>query len=358
MRFIARTFLVGVIALSLCAGTIAAERGPLLISEVPSNQVFTEDEIRTVKSKDISSLKSQPTNALVSDYIYFLTVSEVKPEVATQAERDILQRAASYKPNAYREHSEGPIAVPIFDIASLAKHKLMQMDAYAKKSEFLSLLQANPDRFATLSTSNGVNLHSAKMALHDAEGLSPTITDTLIEKYSSLGGDESLALLNVLVDTQKSYEAAEALFDSDLKSPLKHQLLRALPKHFTDSQQKMLLERLIKKRSELASQAIIQYSRLPSNSINTDLFYSYLSDGKLGASSAYALSRVINRDGDYSKLIDYLKSNRSSRLAVANGILALKFVDTPESKGYLKELLENDEILFEDMKAEVALWLK
>lgn len=357
MRLISRTCFVAVIALSLFIGTIASAGGPLLISEVPTNQVFTENEIITIKSQHLSSLKSQPTNALISDYIYFLNVSKIEPEIATQAERDILQRAASYKPNAYREHSEGPIAVPIFDIASLAKHKLMQMDAYAKKSEFLSLLQANPDRFATLSTSNGVNLHSAKMALHDAEDLSPTITETLIEKYSSLGGHESLVLLNVLVDTQKSYEAAEALFDSDLKSPLKHQLLRALPKHFTDSQQEMLLERLIKKRSELASQAIIQYSRLPSNSINTDLFYSYLSDGKLGASSAYALSRVINRDGDYSKLIDYLTSNRSSRLAVANGILALKFVDTPESKGYLKELLENDEILFEDMKAEVALWL-
>lgn len=357
MRFITRTFLVGVIALSLCEKTNAASAGPLLISEVPFNQVFTENEIITVKSQDISSLKSQPENALVSDYIYFLTVSEVRPELATQADIDFLQRAASFKPTAYREHPEGPIAVPIFDTASLAKHKLLQIDAYAKKSEFSYLLQANPERFVLLSTSNRVNVNAAKIALQETVSLTPAITDVLIDKYSSRGGQESLVLLNVLVDTQKSFKAAEALLDSDLKSPLKHQLLRALPKHFTDRQQEMLLEQLIKQRSDLASQAIIQYSRLPSNIISTDLFYTNLSDEKLGASSAYALSRVINRDGDYSKLIDYIKNNRSSRLAVANGVLALKFANTGESKGYLKELLENDEILFEDMKAEVAIWL-
>lgn len=357
MRFISKICLVAVISTSLCNGSIAAEGGPLLISEVPANQVFTDNEIIAVKRQDISSLKSQPTNALVSDYLYFLSASEIKPEQAKQTDLELLRSAALYKPSAYQEHPEGPIAVPIFDVASLAKHKLLQIEVYAKRSEFLSLLQASPERFASLSTSNRVNLHAAKIVLQDTVSIAPAVIDILIDTYSSQDGQEGLVLLSVLVDTQKSYKAAEALFDSNLKSPHKHQLLRSLSRHFSDSQQKMLLEQLIKRRSELASQAIIEYSRLPLSMINSELFYTYLSDENLGASSAYALSRFINREGDYSKLINYLTSNRSSRHAVANGILALKFVNTTESRAYLKQFMESDAMLFEDMKAEVATWL-
>ncbi len=166
-----------------------------------------------------------------------------------------------------------------------------------------------------------------------------------------------MVLLEALVEKSGSYKAAEVLLNSPHNSPLKHQLLSRLEQYFSEHEQEALLKEQISNKSNLASQALIEYAKLPSGVLEVDILYSNLSDKTLGASSAFALSKVLKVSSDYSKIGDFLKQHRSSRYAVANCLLALKLANTDDSKAQLRDILDQDYIQFEDIKAEVKSWL-
>lgn len=340
-----------------CSNLSASEGGPLLISEVPSNQVYSEERIADVKSQDLAALKGYPEDSLVNEYLLLNKVSDLNPEALSEGDISFLKQVANHKVTAYKQHPEGPIAVPIFDIASLAQHKLLLWKVHSKKLEFDSLLQSNLDLFATMSTENNINVQAAKGSLQDSPALSVASVDLLVNNYSQHEAANSLVLLEALVEKSGSYKAAEVLLNSPHNSPLKHQLLSRLEQYFSEHEQEALLKEQISNKSNLASQAIIEYAKLPSGVLEVDVLYANLSDKTLGASSAFALSRVLNASSDYSKVVDFLKQHRSSRYAVANCLLALKLANTDDSKAQLRDILEQDYIQFEDIKAEVNSWL-
>jgi len=351
------TVLCFALGLSYGSHLSAAETGPLLISEVPSNQVYTEERIAQVKGQSVAVLKGGAEDSLVNEYLLFKKVSEMNPEQLTQHEVNFLKQATIHKVTAFKRHPEGPIAVPIFDISSLARHKLFMSEVYSKKLEFVTLLQTQPVLFAEISTDNLVNLQAAKSALQEVTFLSIPTVDLLVDSYKTDANPNSLQLLESIVEINGSYKATEALLNSPHKSRLKHQLLSRLGKYFSEHEQEVLLKEQILNRTELAPQALVEYGKLPQTVLDRSFIYSYLADETLGSSSAFALSELIRESSDYSTIVDFLRQHRSSRYAVANCLLALKLANTRDSKAQLKDILEQDYIQFEDIKAEVITWL-
>ncbi len=335
----------------------ANEGGPLLISEVPSSQVYTEERIKQVKELSDAALKGGAEDSLVNEYLLFKKVSDLNPEELSQDDINFLKQATIHKVTAYKQHPEGPIAVPIFDISSLAQHKLFMNEVHSKKSEFTTLLQTNPVLFAEASTNNFVNLQAAKSTLQNSPSLPILTVDLLVANYKDHDNPDSLKLLETLVVTSRSYKAAEALLNSQHKSASKHQLLRALDQYFSEHEREALLKELISNRSGLAAQAIIEYGKLPQSVLDRDVLYSHLSDETLGSSSAFALSKLMKDHSDYSTIVEFLRQHQTSRYAVANCLLALKLANTPDSKTQLRDILEQGYIQFEDIKAEVNTWL-
>ncbi|WP_417446083.1 hypothetical protein [Kangiella sp.] len=335
----------------------AYEGAPLLISEVPHNQVYTEEHIAQVKKLSVAALKGGAEDSLVNEYLLFKKVSDLNSEELSQDDINFLKQATIHKVTAYKQHPEGPIAIPIFDISSLARHKLFMNEVHSKKPELASLLQTNSVLFAEASTKSLVNLHAAKSLLQNSPSLPISTIDLLVANYKVHDSPDSLKLLEVLVENSGSYKAAQALLNSPYNSPVKHQLLIRLGQYFSDHEREALLKELISNRTALAPQALIEYGKLPQSVLNRDILYSHLSDETLGASSAFALSQFIKDNSDYSSIVDFLRQHPASRYAVANCLLALKLANTPESKALLRDILEQGYIQFEDIKAEVGTWL-
>ncbi|ACV27189.1 hypothetical protein [Kangiella koreensis] len=351
------TMLCFAIGLSYGSNLSAAETGPLLISEVPSNQVYTEERIAQVKGQSDAVLKRGGEDSLVNEYLLFKKISGMNSEQLSEHDINFLKQATIHKVTAYKQHPEGPIAVPIFDISSLAQHKLFMSEVHSKKPELVTLLQTQPILFAEISTNNSVNLQAAKSALQEATSLSMPTADLLVDSYKTHANPNSLQLLESIVDTNGSYKAAEALLSSPHKSHLKHQLLSRLGQYFSEHEREALLKEQILNRTELAPQALIEYGKLPQTVLDRSILYSYLADETLGSSSAFALSELIRESSDYSNIVDFLRQHGSSRYAVANCLLALKLANTRDSKAHLRDILEQDYIQFEDIKAEVNSWL-
>lgn len=357
MMNIKATMLFLVLGLTYWSNVSAIENGPLLISEIPSDRLYSEERIADVKSQSEAALKSDSEDFLVNEYLLFKKVGDVNPEALSQKDIDFLKQVAIHKPTAYKQHPEGPIAVPIFDISSLAQHKLLLNDIHLKQPEFIELLQTNPAHFTKLSLENSVNVQAAKASLKVPELLSIATETLLVDNYKQHENPNSLVLLEVLAETGRNYKAAEALLNSQHRSPLKHQLLSRLDQYFSEHQQESLLKDQIFKKSDLASQALIEYGKLPQSVMDVDILYANLADKRLGSSSAFALSKVIRDSSDYSTIANYIKQHGSSRHAVANCLLALKLANTGDSKAQLRNILEQGDIQFEDIKAEVSSWI-
>lgn len=344
--------------LAVFSSSNAVESGPLLISDVPAGQVYTDAHIERIKNRDLAALKSGAGDPLVDEYLLTRKIYNLDAESLSQDEVEFLQQASKHQALAYKQHPEGPIAVPIFDVSSLAKHKLFLRGIYLKKPELLKVLNTNVAQFAQSSLLTPTHTEAAKLVLNQSRGhLSPVTIDVLVDGYKHNMNSASLALLRTLVESYKSYSAAAALLSSEYDSPLKHQVMSQLRQHFSATEREKLLREYALNQPKLASQALIEYGKLPLNVLKMEVLYSKLSDNKLGSSSALALSRLLKQSSDYSAVVDHLKQKASSRHAVANGLLTLKLVDTPDSRALLKTTLENDSIQFDDIKAEVTTWV-
>lgn len=346
------------IGLTVWSSSDAVEAGPLLISEVPAGQVYTEAHIEQIKKHDVSVLKANSGDALVDEYLFYKKVFDLDASSLSEEQRRFLEQSSQHKTKVYKRHPEGPIAVPIFDIPSLAKHKLFLNDAFIKKQELVNLLSTNAIQFAQSSFSTPAHTEAAKLVLHESEGsLSPVTIDVLVKNYQHSANPSSLTLLKALMESSQSYSAAAALLSSEYDSPLKHQALGQLGQYFSSAEHEKLLREEALNQPKLASQALIEYGKLPSSVLRMELLYSKLADDKLGASSALALSRVLKQSSDYSAVVDNLKQQGASRHLVANSLLTLKLANTADSRAVLQTILDNDDIQFDDMKAEVTTWL-
>lgn len=357
------------VALGLVAfkSTQAVEKGPLLISEVPSGQVYSDSDITALKNQDIEAYKGSSSNSLAKEYLLYTKVKATAVSNLSDAELSFLNQASEHKATAFQRHPEGPIAVPVFDVASLAKHKLFMADVNRQYKKLLPLLHSDPASFAEMSTKTPAHTQAAKQLLErtasekngavSSGAITSTVTNLLVDNYRNSDSQSSLVFLKALVETTHNYTAAEAVLTSKHKSPLKHQLLESLDGYFSDSEQEALLKQLITDKSELASQALIKYGQLPVSTLDADILYRTLSDPKLGASSALSIARLFESSPDYAQVMEHLKANQKSRVATANSLLVLKLTNSAGSKAALQDILNKDYIQFEDMKVEVSSWL-
>ncbi|GAA4356865.1 hypothetical protein GCM10023151_05250 [Kangiella marina] len=346
----------------------SVEKGPLLLSEVPSSQLYTDRQVAQVKSGDEQWQKGHELNLtgksfLEKDYLLYQKVQQTSLESVAQSDLDFLREASKHKPLAYQKHPEGPIATPVFDVASLASHKLFLHDVNTQKQQLSSQLSTSPELFVRQSMGSAVDTEAARQLLITHSQLTPTTTHLLVKGYREAievgdGAQQSLLLLKTIAEEASDFEAAQAVLNASIRSPHKHQLLTQLHRFFSDAEQEALLSEQINGKTDLASQAIIQYGQLASSVRNNHVLYSNLSDAALGASSALAISRVNKTHPDYSVIVNNLKHNKSSRTFTANNLLVLKLTDNSESRAVLKDILDKGYIQYSDMRAEVASWLQ
>ncbi|RDX37659.1 hypothetical protein DZA50_01675 [Kangiella sp. HD9-110m-PIT-SAG07] len=346
-----------VLGMSSSDKVFAVERGPLLISEVPTHQMYSEEDINDIKLQEVISHKGNEQNTLEKEYSLFQKIKNINSNSLSPDQVEFLKTASKHQATAYTQHPEGPIAVQIFDVASLAKHKLFLHDVELQKSTLEPFWDSNPSLFVKKSLESSVNAQAAKALLNEKGELSSVNVELLVDAYSSTDNIKGHSLLQQLVAKTSSMKAAQALLNSSHKSPIKHQLLSSLEKYFSEIDQETLLREQVTTKSELTSQALIEYGKLPLSVIKIDILYSKLSDAEVGASSAFALSKILKVSSDYSQLLNNLKEKKNSRIETANSLLALKMANSPDANHVLRKVLENDYIQFDDIKAEVTTWL-
>lgn len=347
-----------VIGLVISAEANTVEIGPTLISEVPPNQLYNENDILAIKDSAAKEFKNSGQNSLIKEYSLYQKINLLDPVNLTSAQLSFLKSNIKHQTEAFKRHPEGPIAVPVFDIASLAKYKLFLHHVEQEKIKLKPFFNSNLAIFAQKSLDSPASVQASKALLAESNDLSLLDTEQLINSYKVANHKAALPLLLTLVQQKRSLEAAKAILHSSFQSPLKHQLLRNLDKYFRAEQRETLLREHISAKSKLSSQALAEYGKLPQSVIKIELLYTNLSDPSLGASSAFALAKVLKESSDISVLKSHLQYQKNSRLGMANTLLALKLMDTSASKQLLQEALEQDYVQFDDMKAEVKTWLK
>ena len=347
-----------IIGLVISAETSAVEIGPTLISEVPPNQLYNESDILAIKDSAVKEFKSGGQNSLTKEYVLYQEINSIDPQSLTTEQLSFLKSNTKHQTEAFKRHPEGPIAVPVFDIASLARYKLFLHQVELEKEQLNPIFNSSLDTFAQKSLESPATIQASKALLAESNDLSLLDTELLINSYKTANHDDALPLLFALVEQKHSLEAAKAVLQSSFQSPLKHQLLSNLDKYFSAEQRETLLREHISAKSKLSSQALAEYGKLPQSVIKTELLYANLSDPSLGASSAFALANVLKKSSDVSILKSHLQHKKKSRLHTANTLLALKLADTAASRQLLQEALEQDYVQFDDMKAEVKTWLK
>jgi hypothetical protein len=219
------------------------------------------------------------------------------------------------------------------------------------------LLNTNITGFVEMSTSEPFNNWAAKAVLQKANSLPESVITQLIDGYSSSQSYFSHSMLYEVMKVSGKKEAVMAVLDKSDLYFQKHSLLEDLNKYVSAQEQEKILREIILKKDRLSSQALLKYAALPQSVKQSELFYELLSDPKLGSSSASVLAESFKSGSNHQRIVSMIKSNQDSRNIVANGLLALWLSENSTAKATLRELLEGKHIPFEDMRAEVELWL-
>ncbi|AOE49435.1 hypothetical protein [Kangiella sediminilitoris] len=352
-----RSYLM-VTALIYSGLTVAVDTGPLLISELPPGQVYSESELAAFEKGVDLKLKGRESSGLEKDYQTYSAVLSINPEKVTPEQKDYLLKLTEHKSLAYKAHPEGPVAVPVFNIRALAEYKIFQYEVAAQAEKMKELIANDHQLFVKESLNNKAQLQAARKALNDSLPISDAVLNNMVMSYKANNSSSSAMLLSELVQLTGNKQAVYALLDFEGEHWQKSQILNNLSQYLTAQEQEAVLHNLIHQKGELSSQAVLHYARLPATVSKPDLLYGLLSDQYLGASSAAALARSAQKPLDVRWLKHNIQRHSESRVTVANSLLALKLAGDVESKYILRELLESDEIKFDDMKAEVLAWLK
>ena len=341
-----------------CGSTEVFSRdGPLLITDINHKQIFSENRIlfELEQLKDPQFLKKHKPSIFQKEYLLYQDIQDLSIEKLTREELSFIKQMTLYQSHAFKKHSEGPIAVAIFDVASLAKSKWFQHQALTKFNQLKALNADNVNAVYSLVQHSSLP-YEFRAAILTVQDYNPKQASDLI---SLLLNDTSLS------QTKKNtllYEAALVSANANdlsqvlqsISGPESHKLLDKAQKVMQPNDYKLLLEHIIENNTPLASQAIIKYSSL--NLIDINLLINKLSDQKLGASAAFALSQAL--DLDLNKLLSLAVHKKSDRVLVANALLALKLNGSHQARTLLKAAVSNKDIAFTDISEEVSRWLR
>lgn len=346
--------------------TAQAEQRPLLLSEVPSHQIYTslelESKLNQQSLEDLKQAKKTSLTPLQKEYLLYDQLESLSADTMTAEDVARTKKLSKHQPQAYKVHDEGPLPIPVFDIQSLAKYKLYQYDVYQEQLNLQELVKAEQASFINNSLSSASLTEAARQVIQSLTSQDKVLTDSLVDSYIAynVGAEQErpqLALLYTLATHTNSEEATRAVLLSTVASPLKSQLLNDIQQHLESYQVERLLKELIRSKSELSSQATLKYGNLDSSVRNIDFLVSLLDDQELGSSSALALARL-NEDSVLDGIYSVITKNKASRTSVANGLLVLQQSTSAKAKDLLFRLIEQDKIIYSDMKQEVVSWVK
>ncbi|WP_223671153.1 hypothetical protein [Kangiella shandongensis] len=356
MKKLKRLFLV--FGITFSSFIHAVEKGPLLISELPPNQIYTQQQLADFEKHTDADLKGQEITGLEKDYQLYKKVVSIRPDSLTDEQRDYLLNLTEHKPRAYKVHAEGPVAIPVYNIKVLAEYKLFKNKVAVEASKMQPLLVTNTQQFVKQSTTGSLQRLAARKAVKDSQPINESTLRQLIDAYKADGSNGSVIALNDLAELTGNKQAAMAVLKADEAHWLKRQILNNLNQYFSAQEQRTLLKELIEQKTELSSQALFAYSQLPASAYDEDLLYGLLADEVLGASSAAAIANSSHGAIDFNRLLQNIKNNSNSRTMVANSLLLLRLSGDPEAKGVLRDIVAADYIKFADIKEEVATWLE
>lgn len=336
--------------------TYAVGKGPLLISELPPNQVYTEQQLTDFEKHPGTEFKGRELSGLEKDYQLYQKALGIAPENLTHEQRDFLRNLTAHKPRAYKAHAEGPVAIPVYNIKALAEHKLFKYKVAVEASKMETLFSSNIQQFVQQSTLNSTQVAAARKVIQDALSIAEVTQMQLIDAYKVDNSNYSVVMLSELAEVTGNKDAVLAVLKKDTSDWQKNQLLNGLNQYFSAQEQQVLLQEIIEQKNKLSSQALLIYAKLPATVLDESFLYELLSDEVLGASSAAAISNLPGLD--FNWLVDNIKNHSKSRTAVANSLLVLRLSSNPEAKRVLHDIVAADYIQFADIKAEVATWIE
>ena len=332
--------------------------GPLLITDLPPNQVYSQQQLIQFEQKINSDEQLKGNlNGLEKDYLLYQQLLNIDPDNVTEQQRELIFNSVQHKPGAYRSHEEGPVAMPVYDVRSLAGSKLLEYQVSLQKPEVEDLLNTNVSKFVEKTASDYFSYWAGKSILRKADSLPESVINQLINGYSSNSSYFSHSMLYQVMKMSGKKEAVMAVLEKSELYFQKHNLLQNLSEYVSVQEQEKILREVIVQNNRLSSQALLNYAKLPESVKKTELFYELLSDPKLGSSSAAVLAESLKNGSNHQRIVSMVKSNQGSRDTIANSLLALWLSDTRAAKAALRELLQGEHIPFEDMQAEVELWL-
>ncbi len=332
---------------------LKAER-PLLLSDINPSQLFSKHQIET-QIKNIANKKSNELSILQNEFLTLQKINRLDVQALAESDLSFLQQQEKYKSQTFVRHDEGPLPLAIFDIASVAKFKLNHYYVFNEKQQYLDLLNRSWDGYkAAITKKDELTNVSLQAKLQAIDGLESEqyleLANKLIESRSFVDP----LVVKVIVQTNDAYLIGDLLKNNDSAEALK--IMNDKVKTFNTVTQAELLQSIVSENKNLASSALIQYGKLPANVRSDSWLVKQLSDTTLGSSAAKAIG-LSQIQSALESARDLVSNSNSTRVEVANGLLALKFANNSFASTELTQLLERNLIPFEDMKMEVEKWL-
>ncbi|MRX28734.1 hypothetical protein [Kangiella sp. HZ709] len=329
---------------------------PLLMKDISASQLYTDKEIQQQTAIADANQKSQLT-ILQQEFLTFKNINQLDIKKLTKQDFALLDSAIQYQSKAFKKHTEGPLPIAIFDIASAAKFKLKQHHVWLKSQTLENLYRSDwsgfKKRFLESEDVLSVSEQAAKLEL--VKKLTTKETLFLAEQLMNSRSFQDPLLIEVILQS-KNIDYLGLLLNK-LQTPIAHQIIKENISQLEKSKQAELLKSVIESNQYLASQALNQYAKLPNGYRSKSWLASKLKDKHLGASVAMAIAQS-NDPLRYEELSAIVTNQKSKRVEVANALLALRFAKNEVADEHLKKLVEGKYIRFDDMQQEAQRWLK
>ena len=292
---------------------------------------------------------------LQQEYLSLKTINAFDVESLSSEDIAYLKQRMNYQPQSFVKHDEGPLPLAIFDIASAAKYKLNQFYVFDAAKPYQQLRQSNWQNFKHAIVANDEITSVVQQAkLKSLEDLNAVQYSELAKALLAKRNYQDLLVVKA-IQNSNDRQLIKKLLESNVSAEA-HKLMAKQLNKFAAATQADILQSVVAQNKALASSALIQYAKLPSIVRSDSWLTKQLSDQYLGASAAKAIGIAQSTTAlESAKAI--VLDKHSNRTQVANALLALKFANNDFGKSELLQLVEQKQIPYQDMQAEVAKWL-
>lgn len=341
------------LVLSMPVHSQKAER-PLLLSDINPSQLFTKQQIH-LEIQNIANKQNEDLSLLQREYLVLQKIKALDIQNLSNDDLAYLKKQSEYQSQSFVKHDEGPLPLAIFDIASASKYKLNQYYVSQQAKPYLQLRQTNWQNFKqALTANNELNQVQLQAKLMTMEGLTSSQLSELAKAFLDTRDYQDPLVMKAVSNSNDAELIADLLQKNSSAKAL--QMMANRLKTFEPKIQAEVLQLVIAENKKLASAALMQYAKLPASVRSDQWLTQKLSDATLGASAAKAIG-IIQSQSALEDARDLILNKSSTRVQVANALLALKFANNNFANVELNQLLEQNKIPYQDMQQEVAKWL-